>query len=238
MFLGLAVLVFLLSFSANRYANKKLENMEIQIDREEGRKFLNDSLVMSLLNTKTHPTQDLPMGAIQVSYLENLLLSNPFVRHAKVYKSIDGQLKVKVDQKRPILRINNGVDEEYYLGEDLKRIPLSNLYSAQVLLVGGAIDSADYLALKNLSEIVMADKLLKKHIIAVKKQAPNSFNLLVNKGDYIIEFGELNNIEQKFDNLKLFYDQYLGKVGLSYYEKINLKFNNQIVATKRVSDEK
>lgn len=237
-FLGLAVFIFLLSFSANRYANKKLETMEIAIDREEGRKFLNDSLVLTILNHKNYPTERLAMGAIQVDYLESLLNANPFVEHAKVFKSVDGALKVDIEQKKPILRINNGVDEEYYLGEDLTKIPLSNLYAVKVMMVGGAIDSADYVGLKDLSEIVMADKLLKKHIIAVKKQAPNSFNLLVNKGDYIIEFGALDNIEEKFDNLKLFYEQYLGKVGLSYYEKINLKFNNQIVATKRVSDEK
>ena len=79
---------------------------------------------------------------------------------------------------------------------------------------------------------------MKKHIIAVKKEEPNSFILLVNKGDYVIEFGELKNIESKFEKLKLFYDEYLGKVGLNYYERINLRFNNQIVATKRINDEK
>src|SRR5690625_5807572 len=87
-------------------------------------------------------------------------------------------------------------------------------------------------------EIIKADKLLKNHVIAMRKEAPNSFNLLINKGDYIIEFGELERIEEKFENLKLFYEQYLGKVGLDYYEKINLKFNNQIVATKRERDRK
>src|SRR5690606_571913 len=116
-------------------------------------------------------------------------------------------------------------------------IPLSSLYSAEVMLVGGNIEESDFEGLKELIKFISADKLLKKHIIAVKKQQPNSFILLVNKGDYVIEFGELKDFDKKFEKLKLFYKQYLGKVGMNYYKTINLKFNNQIVATKRNSDE-
>jgi cell division protein FtsQ len=134
------------------------------------------------------------------------------------------------------MRVNTGV-EEYYISDELTKIPLSNLYSAKVLLAGGPIDEDDFYGLKELSEAVSADKLLKKHIIAVKKMEPNSFILFVNKGDYIIEFGELNDFNEKFDKLKLFYEQYLGKVGWDYYSKLNLKFSNQIVATKRNNDE-
>lgn len=236
--LGMAVLIFLLSFSANRYSSKQLEDIIVTIDYDEGKYFLNDSLVKKMINNRELKVSQFTLGQINVSQIENLLNDNPFVEETQVYKDINGKLKIDLKQKKPIARINDGENNEYYLAEDLSIFPLSSHYSAEVMLIGGNIDEKDFEGIKKMVETIKADKLLKNHVIALKKEAPNSFNLLVNKGDYIIEFGELKRIDEKFENLKLFYEQYLGKVGLDYYEKINLKFNNQIVATKRESDEK
>lgn len=236
--LGFALLIFLLSFSANRHASKPVKAVEVQIDHGEGKYFLTDSLVKKIIDNKDLKTTQRSLGNLKVDQVEQVLDSNPFVLESQVFKDVDGVLKIDLKQKTPIARINNGLGDEYYLAEDLTKIPLSNIYSAEVLMVGGQVKERDYEGLKILIKTIMADKLLKNHVIAVKKMSPNSFNLLINKGDYIIEFGELDRIEEKFDNLKLFYEQYLGKVGLDYYEKINLKFKNQIVATKRESDEK
>lgn len=235
---GLSILIFLLSFSSYRYSSKPLEEIIIHIDYAEGKYFLNDSLVKRIIDNKEMKVSQLNMGQIRVDLIEKLLNENPFVEKTQVFKDVNGKLMIDLKQKTPIARINDGLRNEFYLAEDLSTIPLSSVYSAEVLLVGGSIDENDYQGIKKMIEIIKADKLLKNHIIAMKKESLNSFNLLVNKGDYIIEFGELERIEEKFENLKLFYEQYLGKVGLDYYEKINLKFNNQIVATKRESDEK
>ena len=237
MILGILILGFLVSFSAIRHAGKTLKEVRIQIDNDSGLRFINDSLVSKIIDGKPLYVRTVNLGSLDVAKVEQTLDANPFVKKAQVHQEVDGGLNVKIEQEIPVLRINTGTDE-YYLSEELAKIPLSNLYSSEVLLIGGSIGEDDYLSLRELSEYIKADKLLTKHIIAVKKQAPNSFILLVNKGDYIIEFGELENFEDKFKRLKLFYDQYLGDVGLDYYEKISLKFNNQIVATKRKSDEK
>ena len=236
-FLGMLVLAFLVSFSAKRHACKPLSDIKIKVDHESGKYFVNDSLVRRVVEGKQLRVSSLPLGNIDVAKVESVLDRNSFVSKSQVFRDIDGVMRIQINQETPVARVNTGFDE-YYLSEQLTRIPLSNLYSAKVLMVGGNIEEQDFAGIKELAEVVGADKLLKKHIIAVKKEKPNSFILLVNKGDYVIEFGELKNIESKFEKLKLFYDEYLGKVGLNYYERINLRFNNQIVATKRTNDEK
>ncbi len=237
MILGISLLAFLVSFSANRHACKPLTDIKIKVDHESGKYFVNDSLVRKVVDGKQLHVSSVALGNMEVDKIEQLLDRNSFVRKSQVYQDIDGNMKVQIHQETPLVRINTGNDE-FYLSEQLTKIPLSPLYSAQVLLVGGNIEEEDFEGLKELSQFISADKLLKKHIIAVKKEEPNSFILLVNKGDYVIEFGELEKFGSKFEKLKLFYDQFLGKVGLNYYERINLRFNNQIVATKRISDEK
>lgn len=235
--LGILVLAFLVSFSAKRHACKPVSEIKIKVDHESGKYFVNDSLVRKVVEGKQIRISSQALGNIDVAKVEEVLDRNSFVNKSQVFRDVDGVMKIQINQETPVARVNTGVDE-FYLSEQLTEIPLSNLYAAEVLLVGGNIEESDYAGLKELSSFISADKLLKKHIIAVKKEEPNSFILLVNKGDYVIEFGELKNIESKFEKLKLFYDEYLGKVGLNYYEKINLRFNNQIVATKRINDEK
>lgn len=235
-FLGVVVLAFLVSFSAQRHACKEVKEIKIKIDHESGTYFVNDSLVRILIDGNKLKVSEIPLGNMNISEVEKILDKNSFIKKSQVFQDINGEMSIGITQETPIARINTGNDE-YYLTEELTKIPLSNLYSAEVMLVGGRIEEEDFKALNELIKFISADKLLKKHIIAVKKQQPNSFILLVNKGDYIIEFGELKDFDKKFEKLKLFYKQYLGKVGMNYYKTINLKFNNQIVATKRNSDE-
>lgn len=236
-FLGMIVLIFLVSFSAKRHACKPIAGIDVEIDHESGKFFVNDSLVKKIVQGKQLNVQNVPLGNMDISRIEHILNRNSFIRKSQVYQDVDGVMKISIDQETPLARINTGVDE-YYLSDELTKIPLSSLYAAEVLLVGGNIMDEDFEGLKNLVQYISADKLLKKHIIAVKKDKPNSFILLVNKGNYVIEFGELVRFKEKFDKLKLFYDQYLGKVGLNYYQKLNLRYKNQVVATKRINDEK
>jgi cell division protein FtsQ len=235
--IGVLIFIFLVSFSAIRHACKPLTDMKISVDHESGKYFVNDSLVRKIVEGKQLNVKQIALGNMDVANVERVLNRNSFIEKSEVFQDINGTMHIQINQETPVARINTGVDE-YYLSEHLTKVPLSPLYSAEVMLVGGPIEEEDFEGLKNLVEVISADKLLKNHIIGVKKQGPNSFILLVNKGDYIIEFGALNNFDSKFNNLKLFYDQYLGKVGLNYYEKINLRFNNQIVSTKRTNDEK
>lgn len=235
-FLGSALFIFLVSFSAKRHACKPVSEVEIQIDHNSDNRFVNNQLIEKIINGRDLQVQKTPLGNLDVFKIENSLNKNPFVKSAQVYKEINGTLFIQIIQKKPIARINTGI-EEYYLSDELTKIPLSNLYSAEVILVGGPVDKSDFEGLKRLVDTISADKLLKSHIIGIKKLDSNSFILLANEGDYTIEFGKLDEFDEKFKKLKLFYNQYLDKVGLDYYNKINLKFKNQIVATKNKNDE-
>lgn len=235
--LGLAIFIFLLSFAQIRQGNRTISGVDLNIDHVEGLYFVQEESLMKDLKNKYAEYDQESLKSLNIKRIEQLLNDDPFVERAEVYRNVDGNLEIQIVQEKPFARVNSG-ENEFYISETLEKMPLSSVYSPEVMIVGGNIKESDFEGLKELILFIKADKLLTKHIIAIKKQAPNSFILLVNKGNYIIEFGDLKGIEEKFDHLKLFYEQYLGKVGLDYYEKINLKFKNQIVATKRKNDEK
>ena len=52
-------------------------------------------------------------------------------------------------------------------------------------------------------------------------------------GNTIVIVGDTTRLAEKFENLWAFYDQGVKKVGWDTYKTINLKYNNQLVCTKK-----
>jgi len=52
-------------------------------------------------------------------------------------------------------------------------------------------------------------------------------------GDQLVEFGEPEGYRKKFRNLKALYEQGFAETGWGRYDKISLKFENQVVCTKK-----
>jgi cell division protein FtsQ len=86
--------------------------------------------------------------------------------------------------------------------------------------------------INKLSGYIYHDKFWRAQIeqIYVKK---DNFELIPRVGTQIIEFGDISNYEYKFKKLKALYEQGFSKVGWNKYKTINLKYNNQIICTKK-----
>jgi cell division protein FtsQ len=58
------------------------------------------------------------------------------------------------------------------------------------------------------------------------------FELIPRVGSHIIELGKVENLDEKFENLKILYNRGFNNLGWNQYEKISLKYKNQVVCTK------
>ena len=74
---------------------------------------------------------------------------------------------------------------------------------------------------------------LKAQITALEFDDKDEIIMYPRVGDHKIILGKAQNIEEKFEKLKIFYRHGLEKVGWDRYSHINLKFENQVVCTKR-----
>ncbi|MCC7233328.1 MAG: cell division protein FtsQ, partial [Bacteroidia bacterium] len=57
--------------------------------------------------------------------------------------------------------------------------------------------------------------------------------LIPRVGSHSVLIGEGKDLEKKFENLFLFYKEGLNKTGWNQYSIINLKYENQVVCTKK-----
>lgn len=227
-FLGFLVLS---GFMIQKNQERPIVKVYSKNSSKDGSDFINDSIV-HLVIAKRIKIDSVKLKEVKVDSVEAWLSQNPFVKKADVYKTPKGELVTEVVQKKPVVRIKDRVSE-YYLTDEYDKIPLSDVYTINALLVEGKIDSVEYKPLVDLALFINGDNLLKKNITGVQKERKNSFILKINKGDFDIGFGNLENFEEKFTKLKLFYSQYLSKIGLSQYKRINLQYKNQIVAEKK-----
>jgi cell division protein FtsQ len=147
---------------------------------------------------------------------------------------------VKVEEKNPIARVFSNQGTSFYIDHSLNMLPLSKTHSARLpvftnfpsaLTVLSKADSALLNNIKDMSLYIQKDPFLMGMIDQVDITAKNKFELIPKLGDQIILFGEASNIEKKFDKLKLFYKNVISVKGWKKYSKVNLEFDNQIVAS-------
>ncbi|MBL4669555.1 MAG: hypothetical protein JKY30_09880, partial [Flavobacteriales bacterium] len=110
----------------------------INIDYETENRFIDEydisSQIMSVGDTGV-----LLLNQFNVTEIEEKLNNNHSIKDAQVYKTINGKLIINVRQRRPIVRIFSK-NQSYYIDEKGNLMPLSNKYTARLLVVSGELN--------------------------------------------------------------------------------------------------
>ncbi|MGV0921236.1 MULTISPECIES: cell division protein FtsQ/DivIB [Empedobacter] len=232
---GVALLIGLISFTVIKNASRTVNKIDVAFVQPVDNYFINDESIREIINKDGKDILKQSLREVNVKEIEQKVSESPFVDSVQVSKDINGHLRLDIKANSAVARIKT-LKNEFYLTTKGGKMPLSKLNSADVILVSGDVKPNEYEDLSKFVQALKADDLLKNHIIAIQKVGQRSFNLIVNTGNYYIELGTLNNFEQKLHNLKLFYNQYIDFIGTEDYEKLSLKFVNQVVATKRIKN--
>ena len=234
MILGFIVLAALISFSVINNASRPVEKLDVKFIADNPNYFLNDSIIRTIVSKDDKDLMSLTLSEIDVKKIEEKVAQSPYVDSVQVSKDVKGTIHFDIKTNIPVARVVTPKGE-FYLSNKGYRMPLSKINSARVILINGDVHESEYEDLSQFVQVLKEDDLFKNHIIGIEKVGKRSYNLIVNRGNFYIELGTLNNFEKKLNNLKLFYEQYINFVGTDEYEKLSLKFVNQIVATKRTT---
>ena len=242
--IGLGAVVTSLAFTEIRQQRVLCKKIEININREDENYFINKQDVLKILYSTGDSLVGTPIQRIPVSLLERLIKLNKYVEDADIFIDIKGKLQVNVHQRKPMLRIMNLASQSFYIDEKGGKMPLSPLYTADVLIANGSIaelydgknDSVNSAILKSLfylSNVIRADKFWSAQVEQIFIEPNQDIVLIPRVGDHKIVFGDTSNATEKFENLIVFYQKALPKVGWETYHTINVKFKGQIVCSRR-----
>ena len=220
---------FLYAFSTHRNANRSVLQPNIEF-LGKNKLFITDAAVSKLLIQNQESIAGQPKEIIDLNQLEAALNSNPMIKKAEVFMSVNGRLSAEIEQKRPIARVSTGAS--YYIDDEGAFMPLSSNYAARVPLVTGHIKKNSLEIVFQFAKAVDEDEFLKKHIIEIRQNDNNTIDFKVRKSDFTVHLGTLEMLEKKLNNFKAFYQKALKDNILNNYKLVNLKFDKQVICTK------
>jgi len=225
------LVVFLFGFSKQRNEDRKLAKIDIEFV-DVNSPFITLNSVNKLLIQNKDSVTSIGKETLVLNKIENRLLKHPMIKNADVYVSIDGVLGAKIEQRKPIARISGSPD--YYLDDEGKKMPLSDVFTARVPIVTGT-SKTDFAELTDLILKIKADEFMMKSVVGCHLEPNGDIKLKIRKHDFTVLFGKPINIKNKFQNFKAFYKKTKEDSLLSKFKLVNLKYNNQVVATKKLS---
>ena len=253
----IVVAVYLLlvpAFTSDKSENIICKQIKIEITDSIGNRILNRNKMYNLLTAEDQKIIGTPLTKINTFGLEQKITELPEVKRADFYTTIDGILHVQIQQRKPVLKIMGNHIKGFYLDEEGEIIPVSAGYSSHVLIANGNIP-ADFSIRKinNINQFKGTEAkehkiLLDLHKIAcfiyhnefwsaqfeqIYVNGKEEIELVPRVGSHLILFGDINGYNEKFRKLYALYQVGFDYVSWNNYEKINLKYKNQVICTKR-----
>jgi cell division protein FtsQ len=242
--LSAAVLFVIVLTSAIKKQNQLVcRNIQVKIDYDSGLAFLTEAEIKDKIDYLCGGSiTGKPLAGIDFRTLEKTVRKNPFVGDAEIFVNQQQGVVVDIVQKRPILRVINNDGVSYYISEKNERIPVSDNFTSHVAIALGNVamhkdtkrDSAVQAALYKLILFVRKDDFLNALVDQVYVREDGEMEVIPKVGGQTIRFGEVDeNMAEKFDRLKIFYNEGLRKVGWDKYRTIDLRYKDQVVCEKK-----
>jgi cell division protein FtsQ len=249
-------LLLSLGFVNKEQDELRCKSLEINVDQNGDLYFLDRTDIEKLIKNRGDSINGEPKAALNVTELERALNSHADIANAEVSVSIDGKVKVQVKQRNPVVRIINETGDSYYMDDVGKLMPLSDKYTAKVLIANGKIPESYGRHYKRTMEDIAKDSAVKARsmldevfamatyieanpfwraqIQQIYINEDQDMELIPMVGNQKIIFGDTAAMDEKFKKLLTFYAEGLNTTGWwNKYSTINLKFKNQIVCTKK-----
>ena len=228
--IGLILVVMgLYAFSSHRSQNRTVSGLEVVFVGDQNL-YITQDMVNKLLIQKFGGLENMPKEKLVLNAMEKAIEANKMVKSAQVYLTVDGELKSRIVQRKPIGRVEGG--SKFYMDDEGKRMPFSNTHSARVPIITGNITGE---SLKDVYEIlkhINSDDFLRKNVIGIHIEDVARYQLKFRMENFVVNLGSIENLEEKFNNFKAFYAKAQKDATLEKFAVVSLEFNNQVVCTK------
>ena len=215
-------------FWFSQYRNNQKISLEVKVDFTATPLFLNDSVVNKLLTQYLNNKSGLLKDSLDLNMLENQINNTPEVENVEIFIQPQGELSLLITERKPLFKVATQ--------------PLHFSDAHGVLFSYKEIDSTPYpvfnassstLSLKTTASLIQnlkEDPFMDRELISVSLKE-NQYELKLKSFDFQVIFGTPTSIENKIQKLKIFCTFQKVQDSLRGYQKINLSYDNQVVAT-------
>lgn len=232
------VLLGFIGFVEKKTQEKTFQQLEIDLEAVSGLYFVEEKEILKVIHTDFPDLNPgLAIADVPLAALEKRLLGHPFIKEAQATLEQKGIVKISVKQHEPIARIARPTKADGYITTEGLIIPTSPTYTSRVLILQGdymdrMLDEGDLSQMPDLFPLVQyitGDEFWNSQITALEISRPYDIRLHQQVGGQVIEFGDAQDFESKFKRIEILYREILPRKGWNAYQRISVKFKNQIV---------
>ncbi len=238
--LGIGMIV-LLGAAMQKKGQKLCEDIKVEITGVNRHMFIDEKDVLEILQA-SQIVKTSSLSAINLREMETRVEKNPWVLNAEMYIDNNQVLQVRIEERQPVARVFTLQGNSFYLDSGALRLPLSDKLSARVPVFTGFPSDKKILAgpdslllngMVKMGQYILADSFWMAQVAQVAITPQAGFEIVPVIGDQEIVFGSADNIDKKFRNLYTFYRKAWLQNGMNTYEKLDVRYDNQVVAIKR-----
>lgn len=233
-----ALLCYGIVWANHQSVSDECTGIRIEILNADSTTFVNKKGVLKELQTLGYSPVGKKLSEINTEKIEQSLTSSEYFENVECVLLNDGTLLIKVRQMIPIMRVFDGCDS-YYVNINGKRMHASAKYYNDVPVVQGHFTHKfSPLTLVPLIQYVQNDKALSTLVTMYSVRDSNNIFVIPCIRGHVVNMGNVQNVENKFAKLLKFYREVMPVKGWMTYDTISLKWDHQIVASKRIKTEK
>lgn len=246
----IAGVVILIAFVEKKHAETVCDSFELVISNSGDGALTDAEELRSQILAATDTLTGKTLAEIEPIIIHEILDQNPYVKIADIQTGIDGNMEVNVTLREAIVRIINANGLSYYLDRDGWIMPVNTGHPSRVFVINGQIkdgmggenmiginvvdlpENSVVRRLYTLSAYIIEDEFLHRLISQVYVDRQGEMELSPMVGSYTIHFGDMEDMEEKFEKLKAYYKEGAGKAGWINYKSIDLRYKNQVICSK------
>jgi cell division protein FtsQ len=233
LFALVALLAAMAATTSLSAVDRRLRTCEgVRVTFTDGPRFLSEAEVKNVLDKRCGSYIGQRLDSLQLFKIESVLNMQSAVLRSEAWTTDDGYLNVRITQREPVARFQNGNDG-FYVDRDGVYFPLKDSYTANVPIIDGnapvgGSDKArkewmqNALAMLAYMDGGWADRIVQMHV-----DENGDLILIPREGDERFIFGEPRDVKAKFSRMEDYY-RYI-KPGEKKYKVVNLKYEGQII---------
>lgn len=229
----LGYLVFAIYWTGCMGSGARCTGMDIVVLDSADNKFVTSAEIVREIDGFPSRCAGLLLSDINTDSIENRLNRIDKIESATCVVMNNGKIVVTVVPMHPVARVfDNG--DSYYINREGKRIVADARYYLDVPVISGRFDSVfRAVDMLPLIDYISADSTWNSLVSMIKADAGHNIILVPMIRGHVINFGDVNDIDNKFARLRRMYDEILPLKGWDFYDTLSVKWRGQVVATKR-----
>ena len=234
-------LSFLIAFSERKQGGALCKDIIVEIENINDNHFLDEADILRLVETSGQSIRGIGLSRINLKAIETKLKYDRHIKEAELFGDHKGNLIVNIDLRRPIARIVQDDAPDAYISEEGIIMGVSDKFTSRVMIISGRfvkelLEKGDLMkfeegrALMEMIGFITVDPFWKAQIAQMDINSRGEITLYPQVTGQLVEFGTPENFESKLRKLLVFYKEVLPQKGWTRYERVNLKYEGQVIA--------